>query len=175
MILPILAGLEKAFLLTSGLVVVAIFLDYARMLNIRRKLPPGPFPLPIVGNHFQTPSVRPWIEWEKWSEYYKSPMITLWIGRHPRIILNNAWTASDLLEKKSDIFSSRPHLIVMGDQINATKTNQTTLVYGDRWRIHRKLMVSYVSHPFCQKKKLTLLAHGGWLSSHQNLSNFPSR
>jgi hypothetical protein len=141
MISSFLGSLEKALLFTLALVLVAVLFDYGRMLRLRQKLPPGPFPLPIVGNHFQTPSIRPWIEWEKWTEYYKSPMITLWIGRHPRIILNDAWTASDLLEKKSDIFSSRPHLIVMGDVINATKTNQTTLPYGDRWRIHRKLMV----------------------------------
>ncbi|KAL2786629.1 cytochrome P450 [Aspergillus keveii] len=117
-----------------------LLLDYARMLLLRRKLPPGPWPLPIVGNHFQTPSVRPWIAWEEWGKYYNSPMLTLWIGRHPRIIINDAWVASDLLEKKADIFSSRPHLIVMGDAINCTTTNQTTLPYGDRWRMHRKLM-----------------------------------
>lgn len=69
-------------------------------------------------------------------------MLTIWIGREPRIIINDAWVASELFEKKSDIFSSRLHLIVMGDAINATKTNQTTLPYGDRWRVHRKLMVS---------------------------------
>jgi len=137
-----LASLSKALIAGLSLGFIATILDYIRMLRLRKKLPPGPFPLPLVGNHFQTPSIRPWIEWETWTEYYNSPMITLWIGRHPRIILNDAWTASDLLEKKSDIFSSRPHLIVMGDVINATKTNQTTLPYGDRWRVHRKLMVS---------------------------------
>jgi hypothetical protein len=56
---------------------------------------------------------------EKWTEHYKSSMITLWIGRHPRIILNEAWTASDLWEKKSDIFASKPHFIIMGEVINA--------------------------------------------------------
>ena len=165
-------SLGKAVLLSLCLVFVAILLDYCRMLRLRQKLPPGPFPFPVVGNHFQTPSVRPWIEWEKWSEVYKSPMITLWIGRYPRIILNDAWTASDLLEKKSDIFSSRPHLIVMGDVINATKTNQTTLPYGDRWRIHRKLMVC--SGPF-EETKLTIPAHGSWLTSSTQLPHFPSR
>ncbi|CAK7202868.1 hypothetical protein SEUCBS139899_005595 [Sporothrix eucalyptigena] len=67
-------------------------------------------------------------------------MLTIWIGRHPRIILSDAWVASDLLEKRSDIFSSRPRLTVMGDAINTTTTNQTVLPYGDRWRVHRKLM-----------------------------------
>jgi hypothetical protein len=145
MSLSLLGSLEKALLAGLALGLIATIIDYIRMLKLRQKLPPGPFPLPLVGNHFQTPSIRPWIEWEKWTEYYNSPMITLWIGRHPRIILNDAWTASDLLEKKSDIFSSRPRLILMGDVINATKTNQTTLPYGDRWRVHRKLMVSLLN------------------------------
>jgi hypothetical protein len=121
----------------------ALTVDYAYMLWQRRRLPPGPFPLPIVGNHFQTPSVKPWIEWEKWAQYYNSPMMTLWIGRQPRIILSDAWVASDLLEKKADIFSSRPRLVAMGDAINNTHTNLTTLAYGDKWRFHRKLMVSF--------------------------------
>ena len=46
------------------------------------------------------------------------------------------------MEKKSELLSSRPRLVVMGDLIGATETNQTTMVYGDRWRMHRKLMVS---------------------------------
>ncbi|KAH8706086.1 cytochrome P450 [Phaeosphaeriaceae sp. PMI808] len=126
--------------LISLIAALAIILDYVYMLWQRRRLPPGPIPLPIVGNHFQTPSVKPWIVWEKWAQYYDSPMITLWIGRYPRIIFNDIWAASELLEKRADIFSSRPRLIAMGDAINSTKTNQTVLVYGDRWRLHRKLM-----------------------------------
>jgi len=129
--------------ITLSVAVIALLVDYGSILWQRRKLPPGPFPWPIVGNHFQTPNKRPWIEWEKWTEYYNSPMLTLWIGRHPRIIINDAWVASDLMEKKSDIWSSRPRLIMLGDAINSTTTNQTTLEYGDRWRLHRKLMVSF--------------------------------
>jgi hypothetical protein len=119
----------------------ALTVDYVHMLWRRRYLPPGPFPLPIFGNHFQTPSHKPWITWGEWARHYDSPMVTLWIARQPRIILSDAWVASDLLEKRSDIFSSRPRLIAMGDAINATNTNQTTLAYGDRWRKHRKIMV----------------------------------
>ena len=72
-------------------------------------------------------------------------MLTLWIGRSPRIILSDTWVASDLLEKRSDIFSSRPRFVVMGDAINATETSLTNLEYGDRWRLHRRLMVNLFS------------------------------
>jgi hypothetical protein len=140
-------------------------IDYVHMLWRRRYLPPGPFPLPIFGNQFQTPSYKPWITWEKWAQHYNSPMITLWIGRHPRIILSDAWVASDLLEKRSDIFSSRLRLIAMGDAINATNTNQTTLVYGDRWRKHRKLMVCHFGLCTSAVLRADSIAHGCWLSS----------
>ena len=150
------------------LLILVTLLDYIRMLLIRRHLPPGPFPLPLIGNHFQTPSVRPWITWQKWSHYYNNPLTTLWIGRHPRIIVQDAWTASELMEKKSELLSSRPRLVVMGDLIGATETNQTTMVYGDRWRMHRKLMVSqfliHFSIHFLTQAKIELhhisLPHG---------------
>lgn len=115
--------IQRALLATTALVLFAVFADYARMLLMRRKLPPGPVPLPIVGNHFQTPGYKPWITWEKWAKDYDTTMLTLWIGRQPRIIIHDAWVASDLLEKKSDIFSSRPNLPIMGDAINCTNTN----------------------------------------------------
>lgn len=138
-------ALVNGLALLLSVTTLAVVIDYLRILFRRRKLPPGPFPLPIVGNHFQIPKSRPWIAWEQWARYYDSPMMTIWIGREPRIILSDAWVASDLMEKRSDIFSSRPKLVVMGDMINCTETNQTTLVYGDRWRLHRRLMVGHYS------------------------------
>ena len=113
-----------AVALTFG--TLAILIDYGRMLLLRRKLPPGPFPFPIVGNHYHITKDRPWIQWAAWAEYYDNPLTTIWVGREPRIIVQDAWVASDLLEKRADIFSSRPRFVVMGDVIDATHTNQTT-------------------------------------------------
>lgn len=129
-----------ALVALAGITIVTV--NYVKVLSLRRRLPPGPFPLPIVGNHYHIPHPKPWIKFEEWSRQYDNPMITIWLGSKPVIVLNDAWTASDLLEKRADIYSSRPHMIAMGDLINATETNQTTLVYGDRWRLHRKLTVS---------------------------------
>jgi hypothetical protein len=138
-----LVGLASRLLAISLLLATGtIFVDYARILYRRRSLPPGPFPWPLVGNYFQTPKDRPWLEWEHWSKRYDSPMFTLWIGREPRIIINDAWVACDLMEKRADVWSSRPHLVAMGDALGMSSTNQTNLPYGDRWRLHRRLMVS---------------------------------
>ncbi|KAK5049950.1 hypothetical protein LTR84_004069 [Exophiala bonariae] len=116
-------------------------------------MPPGPFPLPLVGNFFAIPKVKPWIEWEKWAEYYGNPMITIWNGHRPIIMCNDIWTISDLLDKRASIYSSRARMIVMGDCLNQTESNQVNLVYGDKWRLHRRLMHTVVgSHAIRQHR-----------------------
>jgi hypothetical protein len=123
------------------ILLLVVVVDYLRMLHQRRKLPPGPFPLPLIGNHLAIPKVKPWLAWEKWAAHYNDPLLTLWVGRKPTIIVNDAWSASDLLEKRDKLYSSRPRIIVMGDMLNQTETNQTCAVYGDHWRLHRRLTV----------------------------------
>lgn len=129
--------------LTLGLIAgcVLVIADYIRMLRLRCRLPPGPLPLPIVGNHLSIPKVKPWIAFEAWSKYYKDPLLTVWLGRRPIIVANDAWSASELMEKRAHIYSSRPQIIIMGDMFNWTVNNQVCQVYSDRWRNHRRLTV----------------------------------
>jgi len=131
----------KAIAGLLGLAVLATLVDYGRVLLLRRKLPPGPFPLPIVGNHLHLPKSKPWKKIEEWSKYYHDPLITVWIGRVPNIFVNDCWTAADLMEKRANIYSCRPKHIVLGEMLNNTNYNQTLLPYGDKWRVHRKLTV----------------------------------
>ncbi|KAF2461513.1 cytochrome P450 [Lineolata rhizophorae] len=139
--------LKNAVVALSGLtaiIVIGIVADYVRMLRLRRTLPPGPFPLPVVGNHLQIPKSKPWIAFEKWSKHYNDPLLTIWLGRRPIIVANDAWSASEMMEKKANIYSSRPRIVIMGDMFNATNYNQVVLTYGDRWRLHRRLMHTVV-------------------------------
>lgn len=138
---------SRLALLIGIVVSLALCYSYARMLWLRRRLPPGPFPLPIVGNMLALPKSKPWIDFEQWSMYYNSPMITIWIGREPHIIVNDSWTASELMEKRADIYSSRPRRVVMGDVCGTTESNQVLLKYNDHWRAQRKVMVGIRSSP----------------------------
>lgn len=121
--------------------VLLIVFDYCKVLAKRRKLPPGPFPLPVVGNHLMLPTFRPWETYEKWSQYYNSPMVTLWQGSRPAIVVNDAWVASDLFEKRAHNYSTRARLVA-SEVMGIADVNQVGQRYGDRWRIHRRLTVS---------------------------------
>ncbi|EHY53655.1 hypothetical protein HRR83_003868 [Exophiala dermatitidis] len=127
--------------IAAGLVIfglIALVIDYARMLILRSKMPPGPMPWPIVGNTFQLPDVKPWFYFEDLAKRYKTPMITYWIGRNPTIWICDAWAASELLDKRAAIYSSRPRMVVFGE-LGTGQSNLVTMYYGDRWRVHRKL------------------------------------
>jgi hypothetical protein len=140
--------------------ILRLLIDYAKVLSLRRRMPPGPFPLPLFGNYFSIPGERPWLKFEEWStKTYKSPLITIWNGTAPTILCNDAWSISDLLDKRASIYSSRPRCVLMGDCTGATTTNQILQPYGDRWRLHRRLTVSIFYFFFRQREpELTLLA-----------------
>lgn len=65
-------------------------------------------------------------------------MITYWIGRNPTVWLNDAKSASDILDKRAGTTSSRPRMIVFGE-LSFDQSNLVTMRYGDRFRVHRKL------------------------------------
>lgn len=75
------ASLLNVSLGLLAIVAVVVAADYAHMLYLRSRMPPGPFPLPIVGNTFSLPENKPWIYFEQLSKRYNTPLITFWIGR----------------------------------------------------------------------------------------------
>ncbi|KZM25572.1 heme binding [Ascochyta rabiei] len=121
----------------------AVVIDYARMLYIRKKMPPGPFPWPIVGNTFSLPDVKPWYLMEQISKQYDSPVITFWIGRRPTVWINDAWAANEILVKRAGIYCSRPKMLIFAElgagQWNMLNMYTVTKQQRERFRDHRKL------------------------------------
>ncbi|KAI3533163.1 hypothetical protein CSPX01_12960 [Colletotrichum filicis] len=129
-----------AFFISGPIIVFLLWVlvSYGRVLYLRSRMPPGPFPYPIVGNIGRVPAAKPYLIFEKWSKEYDSPLITIWTGNRPTIVVNDCWAASDLMDKRAQIYSSRPHSY-LADAFDETENNQTSLVYGDKWRLHRRI------------------------------------
>jgi len=102
------------------------------------RMPPGPTPLPFLGNKLQLPKSKPWIEFQRWSKIY-GPIFTIWIGRKPTVVISDPNIAVELMEKRSTKYSSRPRMIVMGEIL---WDNASILVqpYGKEWSVRRKLL-----------------------------------
>ncbi|KAK3671578.1 hypothetical protein LTR78_008500 [Recurvomyces mirabilis] len=141
--------LALASVLLAGLGLTWLVVDYARMLRLHRKMPPGPIPWPIVGSTFSLPKLKPWYYFEALSKQFDSPVITFWIGRSPTVWINDAKSASEILEKKAAIYSSRPRMVVFAELTEMHQSadpnsklpgnNLVTMFYGERWRVHRKI------------------------------------
>ncbi|KAL2809385.1 cytochrome P450 [Aspergillus granulosus] len=105
-----------------------------------RRLPPGPPPLPLIGNKHQIPSRQPWIQFREWSKTY-GPIYTIWLGRRPTIVVSDPTIASELLEKRSTKYSTRPRFVTMGE-IYWDMASILVQPYGKEWTIRRKLLHS---------------------------------
>ncbi|GKZ33657.1 hypothetical protein AbraIFM66950_003685 [Aspergillus brasiliensis] len=114
------------------------FLTYRQTPSL--PLPPGPSGKPIVGNISDLPPANTpeWEHWLKHKERY-GPITSITILGQPIIILHDANIATELFEKRSLKYSSRPRLVFAGEMIgwNGTIAMQP---YGGRFRAYRKAL-----------------------------------
>lgn len=105
--------------------VILLFFLVRRRRN-RDRLPPGPKGVFLLGNALQMPREREWLTYAKWSEKYGSCLVQLkfetsygligdlvylnLLGQH-FMIVDTYEVAHDLLNKRSAIYSTRPHLV----------------------------------------------------------------
>ena len=100
----IMAVFSPTTLSVAGLL-VAIYLWFRRS-----KLPPGPSRLPIIGNLHQAPKEAVWVTYQKWVEQY-GPLVYLNFGGTNVLLIGDHEVAKDLLDKKANIYSSRPRMV----------------------------------------------------------------
>ncbi|KAF9522916.1 cytochrome P450 [Crepidotus variabilis] len=132
------------FLVLVDLLVVSgvAYLFYRFRNRSSLPLPPGPKRLPLFGNALSIPNTREWLAYHKWSKELGTDILYLEMMGQSIIILDSHKAASDLLEKRSTIYSSRPPFTFLNELVGTTYQT-ATMKYGETWRLHRRL-----SHAF---------------------------
>ncbi|KAF9516526.1 hypothetical protein BS47DRAFT_1340643 [Hydnum rufescens UP504] len=108
--------------------------------------PPGPPQIVFVGNALDMPGAHKELKFSEWGKKYGG-VTYLSVFGHPIIVLNTAKAAIDLLDKRSAIYSSRPHshmADVMGytrKLLNTALNSRTARTY---WPIQEKAVHSYL-------------------------------
>ncbi|KDR83471.1 hypothetical protein GALMADRAFT_645322 [Galerina marginata CBS 339.88] len=88
------------------------------------------------------PTEKEWLTFARWGESWGDICSVTVVGQ-PLIILNSARVASDMLDKKSGIYSDRP-VLQMGGELVGWKNTMVLLPYGDRFRRYRRLFHSLI-------------------------------
>ncbi|KAG1826008.1 cytochrome P450, partial [Suillus subaureus] len=103
----------------------------------RPPLPPGPTPLPVLGNVLSLDSARPWLTFNAWRSAY-GDIIYARVLSKPVLVVNSKEVAKDLFDRRSSIYSDRPQSIVY--EAFASDFNMGFMPYGNsRWRLHRRI------------------------------------
>ncbi|KAG0694835.1 cytochrome P450 [Suillus ampliporus] len=127
----------RLYLTISALVVATLSVCRKYWLtHSRPPLPPGPTPLPIVGNILSLDAARPWLSFNAWRSTYGDIIYARLLNK-PVIVISSEEVAKDLFEGRSKIYSDRPQSIVY--EAFASDFNMGLMPYGDRWRLHRRI------------------------------------
>ncbi|KAL4953791.1 cytochrome P450 [Aspergillus filifer] len=126
-----------------GLYALKRFLENTSSSVPHLPLPPGPKPLPVVGNlHDLPPGDEPdWLHWVKHKDLY-GPISTVSVLGQRLIILNDAQLAIDLLHKKAGVHSDRPDApmaVLSGWGNGSVIIRYGPLVTAGRKNMHREI------------------------------------
>lgn len=135
----------------TGVALLAVLGVVIHDVILWKRMPPGPQPLPFIGNKFDIPSKYPWIQFQEWSKKY-GPIYTLWLGRRPTVIISDPNITAELLEKRSHKYSSRPRFVVMGE-IYSQNSGILVAKYGKDWSVRRKALHSVLTQRALQHYK----------------------
>ncbi|TFK49132.1 cytochrome P450 [Heliocybe sulcata] len=105
--------------------------------NRGRPYPPGPPAYPVVGNIVKIPPKGPWLKFAEYKKRYGDLVYFQGLG-NSILVLNSAKVINDLLDKRADVYSHRPELVVAGELMRLDQ-GVGSLPYGREWRTQRKL------------------------------------
>ncbi|KAH8089922.1 cytochrome P450 [Cristinia sonorae] len=130
----ILARPDQAAVLCLGVLTV-LFL-HSHKQRTKGKPLPCPKGIPVLGNALQIQATAPWVQMAKWGAEL-GPIFRLNLGGQTAVVINDYRVASDLLDRRSSIYSDRPRMI-MTSEIMCGGYFLPFMRYGNLWRKFRK-------------------------------------
>ncbi|KAF1831793.1 cytochrome P450 [Decorospora gaudefroyi] len=128
-----------AALLVAGTLFVYLVLQRRR----RSKLPPGPPALPLIGNLHQAPTEAVWLTFQEWVKQYGN-LVSVNFGGTTIIIIGDYDTAKDLLDKRANIYSGRPRMVMLQELV--CKNNHIAFKpFDEEYLQHQRLEASVLS------------------------------
>lgn len=136
----------------------------------RSQLPPGPLPLPIVGNLLSLRNLDRWeVQFNEWKQKYGN-VYTFYMGNKPSIFINDYETLIKHVVKDGDVFTGRLRVGGFSDLVRGGQYGVIDTV-GDFWTEQRRFalkvfrdfglsksqMEGRVSSLYCSRQCLMLL------------------
>ncbi|CAE6365872.1 unnamed protein product [Rhizoctonia solani] len=108
--------------------------------------PPSPKSLPFVGNLFSVPPGHEHVAFAKIGEKLESDIVYLEILGQKILVLNSAKASSDLLDKRSALYSDRPSIPMLTDPSLMNWSRAVTITgYNDAWRSYRRILNNWLN------------------------------
>ncbi|KAL4864051.1 hypothetical protein BDV12DRAFT_189221 [Aspergillus spectabilis] len=137
-ILPPLYHVRENISFTVLLLLVVTLALYKLISSTGKPLPPGPTPIPIIGNIQEMIKKEPLQCFKDWHQKY-GPLVTLRYGSRLIISVSSFDIARELFEKRGAIYSSRPRFIVASERMSGSM-NLALLPNNKRWQDHRRVI-----------------------------------
>ncbi|OIT20763.1 PREDICTED: cytochrome P450 CYP736A12-like [Nicotiana attenuata] len=106
--------------------------------NVRRKLPPGPRGLPIIGNLHMLGTLPHRTLYDLSKKY--GPIMFLKLGNVPTVVVSSPETAELILKTHDAVFASRPKLKAV-EYVSDGAKGLAFAPYGPQWRNARKFCI----------------------------------
>ncbi|THH28087.1 hypothetical protein EUX98_g6102 [Antrodiella citrinella] len=137
--MPLASSLGVGILLLVC-VIRLLYYAWARTFSSTPPVPPGPKPLPFIGNVHQLPVENQQKTFLEWGHRFGA-VVHAKLFHSPVIIINSLEVARDLMEKRGGNYSDRPPFVLLSELMGWDST-LTHLRFGERFRKHRKWMQS---------------------------------
>ncbi|XP_067150961.1 cytochrome P450 2K6-like [Apteryx mantelli] len=135
--------MDWASLAPAGLVLILILLlvlkrDGFWKNHARRGFPPGPRPLPIIGNLHILDLKRPYRTMLELSKTY-GPVFSIQMGQNKTVVLSGYETVKEALVNQADAFAGRPEIPLIEE---ATKGHGIIFSRGENWKVMRRFTLT---------------------------------